>query len=168
MAKRTRISALICRNLMKQLKYEGYLDSGRLARVLLEGFVFDDGVFSADTFYQFIPKNTFSKLREKLKIDRFISFTDNSVLKRQYYPGHRIMPFVLQVKKDSFATITYVEERMAPVVDDVAALTARISKIEATVEELRSAMEPPDTPEKRQIAKLAVQKLQKLTKAAQN
>lgn len=168
MAKRTRISAPICRNLMKQLKYEGYSDSGKLARVLLEGFVFDAGVFSADTFYQFIPKNTFSKLRDKLKRDRFIDFTDNSVLKRQYYPGHRILPFVSQVKKDSFATITYVEERMAPVVDDVAALHARLTKIEATVEELRIAMEPPDTPEKRQTAKLAVQKLHKLTKTASN
>lgn len=192
MPRKMRIGRELSRNLMKQLVRAKYKSPGTLARILLEGFVFDDGILSSETFYHYkiTPPGTFTQFREKLKRDDFITYTEASVAKMKYFPTRRIAEFVRIARDESSVTLDYVDKRVGLVdhrvdlvVDEMGArfkekadldlvkeLQAklaehdeRFSRIEDLTVQLRRAIEPPDDAEKEAARKIIPKKIQELT-----
>lgn len=165
MAKTTRLSKEHYKSLMLQLSRDDYAKPGILARLILEGFAFENGIFSADIFYnaQIIPEKTFKNFRLRLKKDGYWSFTESSASRKQYYPTKRIIQFIEQAKTNTYATIRYVESRVEPVVDDIKIIKAKMAEIEAAVAELKQALEPPIDDIKLQLARKTTIRISKLT-----
>jgi hypothetical protein len=166
MAKTTRLSKKHYKALMLQLGRDGYAKPGVLARLLLEGFVFENGVFSAERFYseEVIPEKTFKAFRSKLQADGYWQYSESSASRKQYYPTKRLMSFINSARDNTFASVKYVESRIEPVVEDMNVLKERMHKIEAAVSELQKALEPPVDDQKIVVAQNAARKLAQLAK----
>ena len=171
MAKKTQVTKDLYRDLMFQLKREKYSNAGKLARVLLEGFVFNDGIFSSDVFYdeKIIPEKTFKAFRRRLQADGFIEFTEASVGRKQYYPTKRIIEFVERTKKQTSVTIDYVDRSVGKVnsrvdimADEVQDLKAQVNEIRHLLSELQGLQSPPPSVEAQKRSAVIAARLAKL------
>ena len=171
MAKVTRIKKEFYKDLMNQLVREKYEKSGKLARVLLEGFVFNEGIFSSEIFYdeKIIPNKTFKAFRRRLQADGFIDFTDASVGRKQYYPTKRIIDFVERAKKQTSVTIDYVDKSISKVnsrvdimVDEMQDIKAQVNEIRHLLSELQGLQSPPPSVEAQKRSAVIAARLAKL------
>jgi hypothetical protein len=134
----------------------------------LEGFVFDEGIFSADTFYRagIIPEKAFTVFRKRLLEDEFISFTEASARRQQYYPTKRLLPFILRAKTHCVASIRYVDlginqinSRVDRVVDDVQDLKAQMHEVHELLAELRRLQAPPPSEDAQKKSAIIAERL---------
>lgn len=153
MAKITRIKYCEYKKL-KDCLDKKFDNSSRLARVLLEAFIFEDGNITSDWFVRekLCQKGDFTSLRKKLVQDEWLVFREDS---RRYIPGKRIKPYIKTIESNRFTSIaefrsleTIVSNKadklaLAKVVDDVQDLKSQVAQIQKILSELRLLQAPP-------------------------
>lgn len=153
MARRTRLPKESYKRLMDVLDKARYEKPGTLARILLEAIIFDDGKLSASHFYleNAGPQGSFSKTRQKLINDEFISLNE---LNGRISAKQRLKPYIIHAEKPFPASIKYVNEnieivnsRVDKVVDDVQDLKFQVNEIKDLLAELKRLQAPPPSEE---------------------
>ena len=192
MAKSTRISRAEYKNLAEALgnakrngKVAEYKSPAVVARLLLEGFLYEDGDINADWFVRerACTKGSFTKLRDRLVADNWLHFRDDT---KRYFPGVRLKPHLevvkaakavsfadlerkadrseladLDARKADKSEVAQLESRKADR-DEVQDLKARMNEIAEAVQKLQAASLPPDTDEKKEIRKETMNRLGQL------
>lgn len=110
MAIKTRVSGQESKNLRNALCYAKYHFSGVLARLLLEAFLYEDGDIKAEWFVRekACTKGTFTKLRDRLVVDNWLHFRDDT---KRYFPGIRLKPHLDAVKAAKAVTFADLERK---------------------------------------------------------
>jgi hypothetical protein len=177
MAKKTRVSALEYKSLKDAFVHAVYPAPARLARLLLEAFIYEDGNINSEWFVRekACSNGKFTKLRDRLIADNWIYFREDS---RRYFVGVRLQPHIEVLKENKTATLAQLEAFSLQKADKseiydldlkkadkaeleqrLAETNKRIDAIAIAVRELQDAMIPPDTPEKRATREHSARKI---------
>lgn len=179
MAKKTRISVQEYKALRNTLQFSGYLHASKLARVLLESFVFNETP-TAEWFVQegIVTVGSFTKLRTRLIHDQFIHFREET---KRYSPAARLLPYLQKIESNrsvslgefrALETLTHgkvgreeLEDRLTEQNDRLNRHEAKLLLIAEAVNELQKAMEPPDSPVKKSARERSAAKIAALATA---
>lgn len=98
MAKKTRISVQEYKALRNTLQFSDYLHASKLARVLLESFIFNEPP-TAEWFVQegIVTAGSFTKLRTRLVHDQFIHFREDT---KRYSLAARLLPYLQKIESN--------------------------------------------------------------------
>jgi hypothetical protein len=143
---------------------------GKTATLLLETFIEDSGRLTASKVVSrgLCNEGEFSAWRKQLIEKGWLIWSETQSDKGQYFPGKKLMPYVNKEKISSRELVTKDEvlpKSEAATKEEFQALKARMSRIEDVVQELKKAVEPPDTEEKRLARERATARLDQLAKA---
>ena len=148
--------------LMLALRKDGMKMHGSTATLLLECFIEDGGRLQASKLVArgLCEEGKFTFWRDEMIKSGWLIWTQNQADKGQYWAGKKLVSYLNKEKLFSKEIATR---------DDVADLRAqlnaheeRLAKIDEAVQELRNAMEPPDTEEKRNARKKVAETLTEL------
>ena len=153
MAKITRIKYANYKKL-KDCLDKKFDNAPRLARVLLEAFLFEDGQITSDWFVKekLCLKGDFTAIRKRLIQSEWLVFREDT---RRYLAGKRLQPYILELESRRFAPLSdfrvlenLVSQKadhaaLAKVVDDVQDLRSQVAQIQKILLELRILQAPP-------------------------
>lgn len=190
MAKHTRLSKSAITSLKDALVRRKYPAPSKVARLVLEAIIFDDGRLSGETFYsqEAGPKGSFTQIRSRLEKDGFIHVILPS---GKIVPTLRLQKALTVAQEHVAVTVGYVEKRISERISGKAdrselAVKANRSELEETkikleetskkldenirfvaeiaeaVKELKAGREPPDSPEKKNKRDRAAKRLEEL------
>lgn len=153
MAKITRIKYADYKKL-KDCLDKKFDNSSRLARVLLEAFLFENGQITSDWFVRekLCQKGDFTAVRKRLINEEWLIFREDT---RRYLAGKRLRPYISELESRRFTPLTdfralenLVSEKadklaLAKVVDDVQDLKSQVAQIQKILAELKHLQAPP-------------------------
>ena len=155
------------------LRKECVSNHGSVARILLECFLEDGGRLQASKVIArgICEEGRFSLWRDELVKNNWLVWTVNQADKGQYYAGKKLLAYINKEKMSSKEIAT--KDDVVATRDEVADLRSqlnshekRLAKIDEAVQELRLAVEPPETEEKRKTRERVAEKLSKLALAS--
>jgi hypothetical protein len=153
MAKITRISYADYKKL-KDCLARDFPSASRLARVLLEAFLFEDGAVTSDWFIRekICAKGAFTALRSRLISSGWLIFREDT---RRYLAGKRLTPYIRDLESRHYAKMTDFrslesivtkkadQSALDRVAHDVQGLQTKMVLILKLLSELKSLQAPP-------------------------
>ncbi len=146
------------------LKRGGVQSHGSTATLLLETFVEDSGRLTASKVVArgLCKEGEFWSWRKSMIEKGWLNWSEQQPDKGQYFPGKKLIPYINKEKLYSKEIATKDEVASRAEFQD---LKERMNRIEEVVQELKEAVAPPDTDEKRAMRERAARKLETLAKA---
>lgn len=157
--------------LMLALRKGGVTNHGSTATLLLETFLEDNGRLQAAKVVSrgLCEEGAFSNWRNDMVKNGWLIWSQNQADKGQYFAGKKLVSYLNKEKLSSKEIATRDEVATKDEVQDLRAQLhtheERLARIEVVVQELRRAMEPPETDEKRKERERAAERLALLSKA---
>lgn len=138
--------------------------SGAVATLLLECFLEDNGRLQASKAIarRVCEEGSFSNWRNDMIKKGWLVWSQSQTDKGQYFAGKKLISYVNKEKISSKEIVTRDE---AASKNEVENLKERMNRIEEVVQELKKAMEPPETDEKKKARERAAERLTLLAKA---
>jgi len=139
---------------------------GACSNLLLECFLEDGGRLQASKAVakKVCEEGRFSHWRDEMIRGGWLLWNQTQNDKGQYFSGKKLMPYLN--KEKIFSKEIATKEEVSATRDEVADLRAqlnsheeRFTKIDAAVQELRRAVEPPDSEEKRKAREKIAERL---------
>lgn len=152
------------------LRRANVLNYGICATTLLEAFLEDSGRITASKVVSrgLCNEGEFSLWRKQLIEKGWLIWSETQTDKGQYFPGKKLMSYINKEKIFSKEIVTKDEvlsRAEAATKDELQELKARMNRIEDVVHELKDAVTPPDSEEKRLARERAAARLEQLAKA---
>lgn len=143
---------------------------GAVATLILEAFLEDGGRLTASKAVSrgVCNEGEFSSWRKQLIENGWLIWSESQNDKGQYFPGKKMISYLNKEKIASKELVTKDEvlsKHQAATKDELQELRARMNRIEDVVQELKEAVTPPDSEEKRLARERAAARLDQLTKA---
>jgi len=156
--------------LSEAMRRSGMKSYGALSTLILEAFLEDSGRLTASKVVSrsLCNEGEFSAWRRQLIDKGWLVWSETQTDKGQYFPGKKLLQYINKEKISSKEIVTKDEvlpKSEAATKEEFQALKARMSRIEDVVQELKKAVEPPDTEEKRLARERATARLDQLAKA---
>jgi hypothetical protein len=145
------------------LKRAGVSSHGSIATLLLETFLEDNGRLQASKVVArgICEEGSFSNWRNDMIRIGWLVWSSNQADKGQYFAGKKLISYLNKEKFFSKEILTRDEAASKSEVED---LKERMNRIEDVVQDLKKAMEPPETDEKRKARERAAERLTLLAK----
>lgn len=136
---------------------------GATSTMLLECFIEGGGRLNAakTVARKVCDEGKFSIWRDEMIKGGWLVWSQNQNDKGQYFAGKKLIPYLNKEKLVSNEVATRID--VAELQAQLNAHEERLTRIDEVVKELKNAIEPPDTEEKRRARNRATEKLTKLT-----
>jgi hypothetical protein len=137
---------------------------GACTTLLLECFLEDNGRLQASKAIarRVCEEGSFSNWRNDMIKKGWLVWSQSQTDKGQYFAGKKLISYVNKEKISSKEILTRDEAASKNEVED---LKERMNRIEEVVQELKKAMEPPETDAKKKARERAAERLTLLAKA---